>query len=162
MRDILQFLRISSLVIFCLASFQANAKSYKHPGFGNFLEAGAMRLNSFYGDSRINPYIIPRLSNGELTLEAFRLNWDILELGIIQFGPMINYNVSPFFGSDAKIIQGMERDGFVEYGGLATLDLFVGKLFVHYADSSENGNNLKTSFLSALPILGLLGSQWKP
>jgi outer membrane scaffolding protein for murein synthesis (MipA/OmpV family) len=52
----------------------------------------------------------------------------------------------------------MERDGFVEYGGLATLDLFVGKLFVHYADSSENGNNLKTSFLSALPIFPLNGT----
>jgi hypothetical protein len=131
MRDILQFLRISSLVIFCLASFQANAKSYKHPGFGNFLEAGAMRLNSFYGDSRINPYIIPRLSNGELTLEAFRLNWDILELGIIQFGPMINYNVSPFLAVMQKLSKEWKEMDLLNMEDLQLLIfLLVNSLFI--------------------------------
>lgn len=90
-----------------------------------------------------------------MTLEAFKLDYDIIQTNFLNIGPVISYNFPPYDGNETSILEDMERSGFVDYGILIDFSVIIGKLFVQYtrADHKDPGGIFKTTFASAVPLL---------
>lgn len=137
-----------------------NSLGYSHPGAESFIELGIVKNRSVLGYEVIVPYGVPKFVFGPVTLEAFRLNVDILEFGAIKIGPMVNYNFMGYSGKETGILAGMKRSGFLETGLLATISVPMGMVFAHAskANHDEPGNIFKVSYATGIPLYPMNGN----
>lgn len=145
---------IISLSVF-LSYFSSLA--YNHPGSGSFVEVGAVRNRSTFGYKVHSPYAVPKFISGPVTLEAFRLNADLLEFGDFKIGPMAAYNFTPYAGTEIDTLKGMKRSGFLEAGILGSLSIPMGMMFFHATKAfhDEPGNIFKIALATGIPLMAL-------
>ena len=130
---------------------------YDHPGSNSFIEFGAVKNRSTFGYQVYAPYAVPKFVLGPVTLEAFRLNVDLLEFGEFKIGPMMAYNFTPYAGTEIAHLNGMKRSGFIETGLLGSLSIPMGMMFFHASRAlhDEPGNIFKIAVASGIPLISM-------
>jgi len=153
-------MKLKLTLIFSIILCNFSTLAYNHPGNGNFIEAGAVQNRSVYGYKVHSPYAVPKFSLGPVTLEAFRLNVDILDFGSFKLGPVASYNFAPYAGTEIDHLSGMKRNGFFEAGLLGSLSIPMGMMFFHTTKAlhDNSGNIFKVALASGLPLVPLNGN----
>jgi outer membrane scaffolding protein for murein synthesis (MipA/OmpV family) len=161
-RKIRTFVLISIMIkslILIMSTLLTNtyASEYNHPGRGNFFEFGSVVSKSPYGYEVNSLYGVPRFSQGRFTLEALRLDYDLYQSNYFNFGPVLNYNFSPYAGTERDSLDGMSREGFADYGLLVDIFIGFGQVFIQYtkADHENSGDIFRATLASAIPLLAI-------
>lgn len=143
------------LTLQLLLTYNLNAFEYIHPGQGSFLELGAIKTWAPYGYELYAPYAAPKFSYGRATLQGFRLNYDVFQSELFKIGPMLQYNFSPYAGTETKTLEGMKRNGFVNFGALASISIPFGEIFLSFEKTKHdepNGQIAKMGYGTGIPL----------
>ena len=150
------------LILFCtiLSISSARSSTYKHPGTGSFFEIGRLLSKSVHGNELYTSYAVPKFDYGRFSIEGLTLNYNVFDGDIVKFGPVGTYNFQPYSSSDIEILANMERKAYFDLGVISKISIPFGELSLSYvtAHHENQGEKLKVSFATALPLLALNGT----